>query len=90
MNIPAPLRTITHATQVRFRKFHPIDRETPIMEVVFEEEVILDLARADASDVTSGIEVGFHPACGGLVIRANALSSIVDEGTALIRKAEDS
>ncbi|HEX7154385.1 MAG TPA: hypothetical protein VF618_23065 [Thermoanaerobaculia bacterium] len=83
------MKRITSAAAVRFRKFAPIDRESPLFEALYEEEVLLDIGRADGLDLNSEFDVAFYPAIAGVQITAAALTAIVAKGVELVTAHED-
>ena len=66
-----------------FRKFSPIDRDNPIFEVLFDQEVIFDIS---IDDETGEFEVMFHENAGGKYLSADLLIQIVEDGKRLIIK----
>lgn len=73
---------------VRFRKFSPIDRESPIFEVLFEETMIMDIARSDGNDIASEINVVFYKEIANVFIPGNVLREIVAKGERAIAAEE--
>ncbi|HEX7154367.1 MAG TPA: hypothetical protein VF618_22975 [Thermoanaerobaculia bacterium] len=94
MTDPKP-KFITSAADVRFSKFTPKDRDSPILEVLhreevlFREELLLQIARVDGADRNSELEVIFFPAIDRVRITAAALTAIVTKGVGLVTAHED-
>ena len=72
--------------QVRYRKFSPIDRDSPIFEVLSNEEIILDISKDDES---GEFEVMFHQNACNKYLSTDLLIEIVENCKKLIRNEED-
>ncbi|HEX7154366.1 MAG TPA: hypothetical protein VF618_22970 [Thermoanaerobaculia bacterium] len=78
------MKRITSAADVRFRKFAPIDRDSPIFEGLYEEEMLLEIGRVDGLDLNSEFDVAFYPAIDNIRITTTALAAIVAKGVELV------
>lgn len=65
--------------KLRLSMFAPIDRETPIIEVLFEHKVLLDLSYKN-DDPSKEIEVLFHDDIAGACFGVSKLIDLVEEG----------
>jgi hypothetical protein len=72
--------------KVRYRKFFPIDRDSPIFEVLSSEEIILDISKDDGS---GEFEVMFHKDACNKYLSADLLIEIVENGKKLIVDEEN-
>jgi len=72
--------------KVRYRKFSPIDRDSPIFEVLSNEEIILDISKDDES---GELEVMFHKDACNKYLSVDLLTEIVENGKKLITDEDD-
>lgn len=70
---------------VRYRKFAPIDRNSPIFEILLEDEIVMDISKSDCTDE---IEIMFHKAIAYKYVTADLLFEIIRKGKSLIRSEE--
>lgn len=71
-------------SDIRIRKFSPIDRDYPIFEVLVGDKVILDVSK----DENGNDEIAFHDAVSNRVIRVCALLEIIEECKAMMEAEE--
>ena len=71
-----------YVTNAHFRKFSPIDRKYPIIELVEDEIVLLDISISDA-DVT---EVTLHSGVANRVFLLDQLRAWLAEGENISRE----
>ena len=69
---------------MHFRKFSPIDRDSPIFELVDGTVVLLDVSKNDKGI----IEVAFHDALRGRVLEWGLLERLLTEGRVLTETQE--
>lgn len=67
--------------KVRYRKFYPVNRDSPIFEVLSNEEIILDISKDDES---GEFEVMFHKNACNKYLSSDLLIEIVENGKKLI------
>ncbi len=79
---------VSSIKQVRFRKFAPIDRESPIIEILFGNENIMEVARGDGNDPAGCFDVAFYERIKDVRIVVEALEQITEEAVRLIRADE--
>ena len=72
--------------KVRFRKFSPIDRDSPIFEVLSHEEIIFDISKGDES---GEFELMFHKDISNKYMSVDLLIKILENGKKLITKESD-
>jgi hypothetical protein len=70
-----------YVTKARLRKFSPIDRKHPIIELVEDENVLFDISISD-TDVT---EVVLHPGAANRVFLLDQLRAWLAEGEILAK-----
>ena len=68
------METIKSKSELKVRKFVPVDREYPIFEVLAEEQAILDVLKDDEGN----LEIAFHEAISNRVMRVFALQEIIE------------
>jgi hypothetical protein len=71
-----------YVTKAHLRKFSPIDRKHPIIELVEDENVLFDISISDA-DVT---EVTLHPGVANRVFLLDQLRAWLAEGENISRE----
>ena len=71
-----------YVQHVRFRKFSPVDRESPIFELVEGDDVLLDVSSSDAGV----LEVALHEASRGKVFKLDDLYAILMQGKRLLEE----
>lgn len=81
-------RIVPNTNAVRLRRFSPIDRDSPILEVVLDELVIFDVARSGASGTSGNFEIAFHAAIVGLRIPVTVRAEIVRAAEDLVKQDE--
>lgn len=69
-------------TQLRLRKFSPIDREHPVYEIIEGDEVLFDVSRNDAGEY----EFGAHAASSGRVLPLLEITALVEEAKKLLEE----
>lgn len=74
------MEAIQAKSDLRIRKFAPIDRDYPIFEVLAGDEVILDVSKDD----NENLEIAFHTAASNRVMRVCALLEILEECKAML------
>ena len=67
-------------SELRLRKFSPIDRDYPIYEVVDGDCVLLDVGRTD----DGAYEVAFHAGASGRVMSLAVLERMIAEARELL------
>jgi hypothetical protein len=77
------LLKIEHDEEIRFRKFWPVDRESPIFEIVVNDDVLFDVAREGAA-----FSVTFHAAVPNVMIASDVLMAAILSATSMIIDAE--
>ena len=81
-------KAIVAIDQVRLRKFYPVDRESPIFEVMLDDQVIFDVARTVDTDPSSEFEIAIHQGAAGVRITLGALNDILYAAKKLITEGE--
>lgn len=59
----------------RFRKFAPIDRETPIIEALVGDRTVFDVTKSDDGKW----ELGFHEGASGLMVELGIFERAIAE-----------
>ena len=65
-----------------FRKFSPIDREYSVFELVNNDTILLDVSTTDDGE----IEVAFHEALSGKILKYDELQNFLKEGLRLAKE----
>lgn len=78
------LRT-ENSDQLRLRKFWPVDRDSPIFEAVFGNDVLFDVAREGTA-----FDIAFHAAISDFVIASDVLTAAIESAKSMIVEAERS
>jgi len=78
------MRSVSY-DDLRVSLFAPIDRETPIVEVLLDEEPLFDLSYQD-DDPGSDVVVLFHDKASGIVLPNSDLSKIIEKGICRLRE----
>ena len=68
-------------TDYRLRKFSPIDRDTPIFEVIYEDKIVLDISK---NEDNGSYEVMFYADAANKSITVELLNEIIEKGKELI------
>ena len=74
---------ISNIEDVRFRKFWPVDRQTPLFEVLANEDILFDVGRT-----STGFDVAFHSAASRYIWDVALLRKVIAEVEIRIATAE--
>ena len=78
------MESIQIISDLRIRKFVPLDRVYPILEVLMDDEVILDISR----DNNRNLEIAFHDGISNKVMPVSKLLEIVEECKTMLDKQD--
>lgn len=67
---------------LRWRKFSPLDRDSPIFELLAGDVVILDVAIRDPGS----FEIAFHSGASGRILDIDDFEKMLGEAKELLRK----
>lgn len=77
----------TKINKVQFQKFCPLDMDTPILEILFGNEIIMDVARDDS---TGDFEVVIYKNICKKPIPLKLLAEIIDKSRSFATEVSDS
>jgi len=66
--------------QFRWRKFSPLDRDSPIYELLDGDVIILDVAQ----DKSGNLEIAFHEGASGRILELAILEQLLAEAKRLL------
>jgi hypothetical protein len=70
---------IESINMVKFSLFAPIERETPIVEVLFKDKIILDFSFIEDS-TNNDVEILFHNDISRCKLKSNLIIEIIEKG----------